>query len=203
MDDRGRAKIETDVRAACDRGDHAGAAACIVSKYGPEIFSFLAAFHRDDTEANDAFADFAEAVLRGLPTFAWQSTLRTWLYAVARNIARTRRRNEVRRRKRVGFAGASTLDGVVEQVRSDTAAYLRTEKRTRIQRLRDSLPEDDRMLLVLRVDRDLAWNDLASVLHDGPLDGPALTREVARLRKRFQLVKERLREMAKREGLVE
>jgi RNA polymerase sigma-70 factor (ECF subfamily) len=34
------------------------------------------------------------------------------------------------------------------------------------------------------------------------VDDALLKREAARLRKRFQIVKDRLREMAKREGLV-
>jgi RNA polymerase sigma-70 factor (ECF subfamily) len=61
------------------------------------------------------------------------------------------------------------------------------------------LSPEDRELLVLRVDRGLAWNDLARVLseEDGELDGPAITREAARLRKRFQVLKDRLREMAR------
>lgn len=56
------------------------------------------------------------------------------------------------------------------------------------------------MLLVLRVDKDLAWNELARVMHPEeaePLDEEGLKREAARLRKRFQHVKERLLELKK------
>jgi RNA polymerase sigma-70 factor, ECF subfamily len=35
-----------------------------------------------------------------------------------------------------------------------------------------------------------------------PLTGDALKREAARLRKRFQAIKEKLREMAQKEGLL-
>ncbi|HEY8072463.1 MAG TPA: sigma-70 family RNA polymerase sigma factor [Labilithrix sp.] len=207
MDEAARTELETAVRAMCDRGDHGEAAARLVRGYGPELFGFLAAFHRSDADANDAFSDLAEAVLRGLPRFAWQSTLRTWLYGIARNVSNKQRRTDRRRRQRVGEAGDTTLAGVVQDVRTETAAFLRTEKRTRLQMLRDALPEDDRMLLVLRVDRALAWGDLARVLHDeegtAPLDDAALTREIARLRKRFQLIKDRLRALAKREGLID
>ena len=98
------------------------------------------------------------------------------------------------------------LEGVAHAVRTETLAFLRTEKRTRLQALRDSLPEEDRMLLVLRVDRQLAWNDLARVLHEAdegtPLDDAAIAREAARLRKRFQVLKEKLVEAGRREGLV-
>jgi RNA polymerase sigma-70 factor (ECF subfamily) len=92
-------------------------------------------------------------------------------------------------------------------VRTETLAFLRTETRTRLHSLRDSLPEEQRMLLVLRVDRQLAWNELARVLAetegDAPLDDAALAKEAARLRKQFQLVKDRLRALAKKEGLID
>jgi RNA polymerase sigma-70 factor (ECF subfamily) len=133
--------------------------------------------------------------------------VRTWAYAIARNVSRTRRRDAARRERRGPRAGDSALEGVAQAVRTETMAFLRTEKRTRLQALRDTLPEEDRMLLVLRVDRQLAWNDLARVLHEGdgdaPLDDAAVTKEAARLRKRFQLVKDRLRELAKKEGLID
>ena len=61
------------------------------------------------------------------------------------------------------------------------------------------------MLLSLRIDRKLAWNDLARILHDGQegqLGAEELKRESARLRKQFQATKEKLTELAKRHGLI-
>jgi RNA polymerase sigma-70 factor (ECF subfamily) len=81
---------------------------------------------------------------------------------------------------------------------------LRTEAKSALARLRDELSPEDKMLLILRVDRGLAWDDLArvslAVENPHPSD---LQRESARLRKRFQLVKARLRERAKATGLFE
>jgi RNA polymerase sigma-70 factor (ECF subfamily) len=202
-----RARLESEVRERCERGDHAGAATAILRGYGPEIFGFLMSIHRDQVEAEDVFSEVAENVWTGLPRFAWESTARSWVYAVARNVSKTRRRNAARRERRVVHRTRSFFEDVVAKVRTDTAAFLRTERRTRLQALRDSLPEDDRALLVLRVDRDLSWKDLARILSDsgpdGPLDDAALARESARLRKRFQVLKDKLREIAAREGLVE
>jgi RNA polymerase sigma-70 factor (ECF subfamily) len=67
------------------------------------------------------------------------------------------------------------------------------------------LPQEDQELLMLRVDRDLPWDALAEVLRGDdeiPLTPDVRKREAARLRKRFQLIKDRLREMARREGLL-
>jgi RNA polymerase sigma-70 factor (ECF subfamily) len=205
MDGGARDELEREVRSLCDRGDHGGAATAAIRGYGPELFGFLLAVHRAEADASDVFSDLAVALWRGLPSFAWQSTLRTWAYSIARNLSRTFRRDAARRNRRAPGASDSALDEVAQAVRTTTLAFLRTGSRTRLEALRDALDEEDRMLLVLRVDRKLAWNDLARVLSadDAELDDASLAREGARLRKRFQLVKERIREMAKREGIVD
>jgi RNA polymerase sigma-70 factor (ECF subfamily) len=56
---------------------------------------------------------------------------------------------------------------------------------------------------VLRVDRQLDWREIAVVM-DATKSGLAeddVTREAARLRKRFQLVKDRLRSLARERGI--
>jgi RNA polymerase sigma-70 factor (ECF subfamily) len=92
------------------------------------------------------------------------------------------------------------------RVRTQTLTFLRTQTKKRIAELRDELPEDDRVLLILRVDRGLAWVELARVLLgeriDGGHDDATVKREAVRLRKRFQLVKERLTQLAEKEGLL-
>jgi RNA polymerase sigma-70 factor (ECF subfamily) len=207
MDDAARAKVEGDVRALCERGDHSAAATLALKAYGPEVFGFLVTMHSSEADASDTFADFSEALWRSLAQFAWECSLRTWAYAIARNLMRTSRRGAGRRRKRGVAVGDSALEDVAQAVRTETLAFLRTETRTRLHSLRDSLPEEQRMLLVLRVDRQLAWNELARVLAetegDAPLDDAALAKEAARLRKQFQLVKDRLRALAKKEGLID
>jgi RNA polymerase sigma-70 factor (ECF subfamily) len=207
MDEDVRLRIEQEVKSLCEVHDWAGAATALLRGYGPEVFAFLVAVQRSEVDAGDVFAELAEALWRGLPSFGWESSARTWTYAVARNISRRRRRDAARLERRAPRVDDSALDGVAAQVRTQTAAFLRTETKTRLQALRDSLPEADRMLLVLRVDRRMSWNDLARILHEGDegssLDDAELAREAARLRKRFQLVKDRLREMAKKEGLLE
>ncbi len=205
MDEAARAKLERDVHDACQRGDYPGALTLALTGYGPELLGFLVAVQPG--EAEDTFAELAEALWRSMPRFAWDSSLRTWVYAIARNIMRTNRRDARRREKRGARAGDSAFERLAARVRTETLAFLKTEKRTRLQALRDALSEEDRMLLVLRVDRRLAWDDIARVLQaapvDAPLDAAALRTQSARLRKRFQVVKDRLRDLARSEGLIE
>jgi RNA polymerase sigma-70 factor, ECF subfamily len=206
VDEAAREKLEGHVRDLCSKGDVAGAATAVVQGYGPELFGFLAATHRDPVDAGDAFSETTEAVWRGLASFGWESSVRTWAYAIARNVSRTRRRNAARRGRHVVNGGDALFEGVVQKVRTETSAFLRTATKTRLQALREALPEEDQALLVLRVNRSLPWNDLARILAESegaePLDEAGLVREAARLRKRFQLVKDKLRELAAREGLT-
>jgi RNA polymerase sigma-70 factor (ECF subfamily) len=100
------------------------------------------------------------------------------------------------------------LSQLVEQVRTRTEAYRRTDVKSQMRALRDKLDPEDQMLLLLRVDRRMDWRDLAMVMSAGEdpagvgLNDEELARESARLRKRFERVKEELRRLAKESGLL-
>ena len=198
MEAREREELERVIREKWDRHDLAGAADAAIRGYGSEVYGFLVAFHRDDEDAAEVWSRVTERLWSGLDRFGWHSSFRTWIYAIARNTS-IRFRQEKKRRNEDPLPEGSQAE-LAARIRTDTQSWLRTSARDRFAALRDSLPEDDRMLLVLRVDKDLAWNELARVMHpeDGPLlDEEALKREAARLRKRFQHVKERLFELKK------
>jgi RNA polymerase sigma-70 factor (ECF subfamily) len=198
-----RERVEVELRGHCDAGRWAQAATLLLQGYGPELFGFLFVAHRkDEQDTAEAFSDLGEAVWRSLPAFAWNSSARSWAYAIAHKLVLKRRRDGARRRARLADGRASDLERMAVRVRTETLSFLRTEKRTRLQALRDSLAEEDKLLLLLRVDRGLAWNEIARILADHDVDGPRLARDAARLRKRYQLVKDRLRELARREGLL-
>ncbi|MDI1446372.1 sigma-70 family RNA polymerase sigma factor [Polyangium sp. 6x1] len=198
-------ELEREIRRHLAEGHPERAATLAIRGFGAEIFGFLVTFHHDEEEAAEVFAAFSERLWRDLRAFRGDSSFRTWAYVLARHASLNHRRDARRREKRQRpLPDGSDLSAIADQIRSETASYLRTERQTRFAALRASLPPEDQMLLVLRVDRGLAWNDLARVLHEGdaPLGEAELSREAARLRKRFQLLKARLLEMGKRAGIV-
>ena len=177
------------------------AATLALRTYGPELYGFLASQLGNESDAAEVFSQLTEDLWRGLPRFEWRCSLRTWLYLLARH-ATSRFRSSPWNRG--GRTGDSKLDVQIAEVRSRTEPWLRTEVKDRLRRLRDSLAPDDRLLLVLRLDRQLAWNEVALVtLGEEGATAEALKRESARLRKRFQDLKEELRVRAVREGLLE
>lgn len=191
--------LEVSIREAFDRGDLSAAATRTVEGYGPEVLGYLFATVRDE-RADEVFAQACEDLWRGLPDFGWRCSMRTFFYAIARHAMARLLRSPAERRDRRVSVGA--LDGAVEHARTETAPWRQTAVKDRFTALREELQEDDRSLLVLRVDRRLPWEEIARVFTGVDADDDALRRESARLRKRFQLVRERLRRRAVEEGLV-
>jgi RNA polymerase sigma-70 factor, ECF subfamily len=201
-----RTVLEHEIRGLAQQGDlPAAAAAAAVRGYGPEIFGFLVALHRREEDADEVFAMWSERVVRGLPRFAWDCSFRTWAYTIARNTSSSFRRGERLAARRNAELPESSAMAILEaQIRTQTRPYLRTEVKDKFAAIRESLPPEDQELLVLRIDRGLEWKDIARVMHEGeaPLDDQTLTRESQRLRKQFQLLKKRLIELGKREGIL-
>jgi RNA polymerase sigma-70 factor (ECF subfamily) len=166
------------------------AATDAIKRYGPEIYTLLASVHRQD--ADDVFSLFCEKLWKGLARFEGRSSVRTWAYAVAWSASSNFRSWKTSRRE--VLISDSQISALAVQVRTDTRSRMRNEKRNRLRELRQTLPVEDQMLLVLRVERELDWKDLSRVMNpDTELGDDTLTREAARLRKRYQAVKERLR----------
>src|SRR4051812_3654529 len=204
MDFREREELEQEIRQRCDACDLAGAATVALRGYGPQIFGLLMALHRDEQDAGEIFSIFMEDLWAGLPRFAWECSFRTWAYTLARNASYRFKKGAGRRAAQgIPFSACSSLSGIEQQVRSETMPYLRTAPKNRLAELRESLPREDQLLLILRIDRRMAWNDLARVMlgDDEQATEGALKKEAARLRKRFQLVKEKIFELGRREGL--
>jgi len=201
-----RSKLEGQIAAAFAAGDRTGAVTLLLGSYGQELSRFLAGMQRSEEDADEAFSAFTEALWTASAAFEGRSSARTWAYAIARRVAlRQRMRDQRLRRRFQPLPEDSELSALEARLRSDTLSFLRTERRSKFVALREALPEEDQMLLVLRVDRRLPWNDLAVILRDeqgGPLDDEGLRREAARLRKRFQALKEKLRTLGRREGLL-
>ena len=175
------------------------AATLAIATYGPELYGFLVNLMGGEGPAADVFSQASEDLWTGLAGFGQRCSVRTWLYVLARHAAARYRRSPWHRDR----TGASALDAAVTDARSRTAPWLQTEIKDRWRALRDALDPDDRTLLVLRVDRDLPWTEIARVMLGEENPAPAeLDRESARLRKRFQLLKTELRERARAAGLV-
>jgi RNA polymerase sigma-70 factor (ECF subfamily) len=176
-------------------GDTRGAVEEAMRAVGGAVENCLRAMLRDGSEAADAYSAFAEDLLRGLPSFRFESSLRTWALRVAIHAAYEAQGQPWRRRvRRLASREASELAD-----RHRVSSELRHEQRHQeLERLRRTLSPEDQALLTLRIDQGLSWDEVARVLEDtGEMAAPAT------LAKRFERTKEKLKKLARREGLLD
>jgi RNA polymerase sigma-70 factor (ECF subfamily) len=200
-----RDALERRIRSHWESGDKKQAATALLEGYGSELLGFLIARLRDRDAAADVFSQFTEDLWRGLDGFRWQCSARVWSYTLVRHAASHYVKHARRRRGReLGLSRAGPLSEVEERIRTATLTAARTEARSRVARLRESLPMDDQTLLILRVNRKLGWKEIAQVMvYEGEMASEdVLEKEAVRLRKRYQLAKDKLRRMAEEQGLI-
>jgi RNA polymerase sigma-70 factor, ECF subfamily len=167
----------------------------VLQDHGAEIFGWMLSTLSSDTDAADAFSLFSEDLWKSLARHQGRCSMRTWCYMLAR--CAVSRVLEARAGGRTVALSDAPISGVAAQLRDATLSYLRTDVKQRIRSLREQLEPDDQMLLVLRVDKDLGWRDIAIVMFGDGASEPELARHAARLRKRFERVKTQLRELAR------
>ncbi len=186
--------VEEAIRARCDASDIDGAVAVALAHYGDELFGFLNGLARERTQAEDAFSSTCERIWRGLAAFRWESTFRVWAYRVARNEFLRTTREGARAGRHIPISEIASVQQAIDRIHSTTPAHQRSEVKERLARLREQLDPEDHMLLGLRIDRKMAWVDIAKVLT--PTTTEPTTRDLAALRKRFERLKSRLRSLA-------
>jgi RNA polymerase sigma-70 factor, ECF subfamily len=185
-------ELDRVVRERISSGDEDGAATAALETLGPPILGWLRALHGPD-DGDEVFSEFAERLWRGLPDFRGEGPLRAWAYRIAWNASHSFRSQAwQKRRRRLETTAAARLAASLSRSIGAPA------DEPRLARLRQLLPAADHALLVLRLDRDMAWEEIAQVLS---ASGEAVT--PAALRKRYERLKERLARMAREEGLLD
>jgi RNA polymerase sigma-70 factor (ECF subfamily) len=191
-----RAVAEAELHDHAARGDLAAVATGALRLYGDELLAFLCAMARDEDLAAEAFAEFAEDFWRGLPGFRWAGSLRAWCYTLARHALSHVRRDP--RRRAVRNLPLSIAPELAVVVHTRTHRLLQTETKDQLRTLRESLEPEDHELLILRLDRQLSWKEIARILGgEDDVDARAAT-----LRKRYERAKTRLRTLAVAAGLL-
>lgn len=111
----------------------------------------------DEAAVDDAVHEVFLVVARRLSEFEGRAELRTWLFAIAMNVARNQARTQWRQRRRAQALAAEPISAKVDGfARSDAAATLH--------RLLDELPEDQRAAFILAELEGLSAPEIATAL---------------------------------------
>jgi RNA polymerase sigma-70 factor (ECF subfamily) len=189
-------EVDGHVRAAQASGDLARATELALRAYGPELIGWLVSI-LPEPDAYDAFSLCSEELWRSLQRFDGRCSVRTWCYMLARQAAGRVRAQPQRAREEL-VSSVPSITQAVTELWNTTQVKAQREQDV-YARIRAQLAEEDQLLLVLRVDRDLPWRDIAIVVLGADAGDDELARKAAALRKQFERVKEQLRDLAARE----
>jgi RNA polymerase sigma-70 factor (ECF subfamily) len=186
--------LEQRVRSLLASGDASGAAAEVLRELGPLTLRYLRSLLRDEDDAADAFSLFAENLWKGLPSFRFGSSLRTWAYRIAWNAARNLQHDAYRRHGRRFASGEASA--IADEIRTRTVDRVARQKDA-LEQIRSALTVEDQSLLTLRIDQGLSWAEIAEITTE---EGQPV--QAATLMKRFERLKSRLAELARSRGLA-
>jgi len=180
--------IETRIRVAAVYNDWSVATTLALDAYGDELYGFALSITGSELDAEDVFAHAAEELHGQLPKFRWDCTVRAWGYRLVRHAWLRQLREPMRRRPLSDTPGLA-------RARTITQTFSRPEVKQALDAICNDLGSEDQTLLILRVDRRLTWREIARVM--SPVDtatDDAITKRAVTLRKRFDRLKEELRD---------
>jgi RNA polymerase sigma-70 factor, ECF subfamily len=197
--------LDEEVRALLAAGRPQEAFTRTLDALGREVMGFLVPFFKARHDAEEVFAATCERLWGSFlkASFRGDCSVRTWTYVLARNEMDRFRTGE--RRRGAGRVPLSEIADIIA-VATTKARVIDTssERREKFARLRAELSPDDQVLLTLRVDRELPWDDvaLAFVANAESCSNEERKREAVRLRKRYELLRKQLAQRVREEGLL-
>jgi RNA polymerase sigma-70 factor (ECF subfamily) len=162
--------VDTDDRELVARAQAGEVAAFepLVEKYRQRVWRLAYNVLRDREEAWDAAQDAFIRAFQALPSFRGQSAFYTWLFRITMNVAADRVRARAARGRAFGSEPVPEEDWdrlMVEQGDSPATSAARAEKRARIARALDTLPEHHRTIIMLGDVEGLSYREIADVLN--------------------------------------
>jgi RNA polymerase sigma-70 factor (ECF subfamily) len=146
------------------KGDH-DAFALLVHEHQRYVYNLALRVVRDENEALDLAQETFVRAWTALPNFKGQSQFRTWLYRIVTNLCYNRLPALRRSLNDLG-------DDVMEQIPEtdsgfDNPAFVleSDEIRSHLYQAIDALDENYRLLITLRYQNDLSYEEIASTLN--------------------------------------
>ncbi len=141
--------------------------AVLFRDFGGKVYGLALRLGLGREEAEDGVQEVFLKLQRRLDTFRGESALSTWLYRVALNTLHDHRRRMVRQGR--VFAAPFPSDGPGEPVStrpesSPLESVERRERRVKVRKAMDRLPEKYRTILVLRELEHLSYREVSEIL---------------------------------------
>jgi RNA polymerase sigma-70 factor, ECF subfamily len=166
---------EQEVLASLDRADYDAALAVLMRAYGAAVYRYCRQMVGDEHMAEEVHQMTFVQAHEGLPRFARRSSLRTWLFGIARHRSLDLLKIDRRRRKRF-----EPIDEVPDLPEPGRGVEDRLAERSRAQALESCLRRlapRARTAVLLRFQQGLSYPEIARLSNE---KAPALQVRVAR-----------------------
>ncbi len=143
----------------------------LVLKHKDKLFNLIYWFLGDYQEANDCAQETFIKVFKSLKKFRFESAFSTWLYRIAMNTCKNRLKSSAYRwkKKTVPLENPEGSNGgnISSAIRNDsTSPVIELEKKERmmlIQKSINSLPEEQKRMVVLRDIQGRSYDEIADI----------------------------------------
>ncbi len=143
------------------QGD-AEAFSMLVSEHQQFVYNLALRGLQDSHEAEDAAQDAFVRAWMALPNFRGQSQFRTWLYRIVTNVCYNRM---PKLRRQMAAMGDDQVIDVPDEDSDDPADEVEaSQRRAYLHEQIDELPESYKILVTLRYQQGLSYDEIASVL---------------------------------------
>ena len=133
----------------------------LVRRYRRPVYNLVRALTGGDDDAEDLVQDVFVRAFRAIDGFRGDSAFKSWLYRIAVNVVHTHLQ---RRRTREPFSAARRSDAPLGDVPDGDDLEAAVLRRQAIERALASLPEQLRVLVVLRDVHGLKYDEIAKIV---------------------------------------
>lgn len=155
---------EHEILVALDRGDSKEALTLLMNLYGEPLYRFCRQMVSDEELAQDVHQMTFVQAYESLASFARRSSLRVWLYSIARH--RALDALKILRRRRARFDAVETLpEPAAPQPDADERLAARGLRRALAQCL-DALAPRAKMAVLLRFQEEISYVEMARLLSE-------------------------------------
>ncbi len=148
----------------------------LVSRHADRIFNLCYRLLGDRDEADDCAQDVFLKVFRNFKQFRGDSKFSTWIYSIAVNTCRNRRKSADYRfwRRILRFGADSAEEGGVlnpeieDPAPSPLTLLTRREQEILLQKAMDALPQDQKTVIVLRHVEGLSYEEICQITGYNP-----------------------------------
>ncbi|RLQ94356.1 RNA polymerase sigma factor [Falsibacillus albus] len=131
-------------------------------EYNQDIYNFLI-YYVGSTDVEDMLQEVFIRALKGIHTFRGESSPKTWLFSITRNVAVDMKRKEQRHLRKLNLFQEAAGDEIVHS-RTPEEVYEIAEKRSEIINGIHSLKQSYQDVLFLRALKDFSVEETAEIL---------------------------------------